>query len=63
MWTVCEADILFVLQLCRVALLVERFSESFGFYYDNAVCEIPRIFERTSPSDFRTQGSFFRIRQ
>ena len=24
----------------------------------NTVCEIPRIFERASPSDFRTQGSF-----
>ena len=25
------------------------------------VCEIPRIFERASPSDFRTQGSFIHI--
>ena len=24
----------------------------------NAVCEIPKIFERASPSNFRTQGSF-----
>ena len=25
------------------------------------VCEIPRCFERSSPSDFRTQGSFIHI--
>ena len=27
----------------------------------NLVCEIPRSFERSSPSDFRTQGSFIHI--
>ena len=29
--------------------------------YSVFVCEIPRSFERSSPSDFRTQGSFIHI--
>ena len=28
---------------------------------NSSVCEIPRSFERASPSNFRTQGSFIHI--
>ena len=31
------------------------------FIVPSLVCEIPRSFERSSPSDFRTQGSFIHI--
>ena len=30
-------------------------------HYLNLVCEIPRSFDRASPSNFRTQGSFIHI--
>ena len=34
---------------------------SLAFSVLNIVCEIPRSFERSSPSNFRTQGSFIHI--
>ena len=36
-------------------------TKSVSFVFLHLVCEIPRSFERSSPSDFRTQGSFIHI--
>ena len=55
-----------------IELFVKYFLESFIFTVSRRlwlqvplipVCEIPRIFERVSPSNFRKQGSFIRIKQ
>ena len=40
----------------HVLSVIDIFVQAF-----NLVCDIPRSFERSSPSDFRTQGSFIHI--
>ena len=46
-------------------LLLQSFNQSpeikLSTFLLKLVCEIPRIFERASPSNFRTQGSFIHI--
>ena len=53
---VSSYDIIFSLHQIKSSTLVDYHTVKL-----NLVCEIPRSFERSSPSNFRTQGSFIHI--